>query len=49
MFALLFNNEKKITKVQFTRNFKKSETKNIEPCNNLYNEEDKEYIKRLYN
>ena len=26
-----------------------SEKKNIERCNELYNEEDKEYMKRLYN
>ena len=26
-----------------------SEKNNIERCNNLYNEEDKDYMKRLYN
>ena len=29
--------------------FNNSEKINIERCNNLYNEDDKEYMKRLYN
>ena len=37
------------TKTQEKRKPSSTEKKNIERCNNLYNGEDTEYMKRLYN